>query len=319
MPGVTDPPARRVGVRGLAAAARSGSSDVILLAAVTLWALNYTVMKYGISQIQPLALPVVRFGTAGLILLVVLRLHEGSVGVRREDLPRLATAGFFGVTLSQISFVYALTYTTASDNALLGATAPIVTVVIATIIGLERSGRRHWLAVLIGLMGVVLIVVGGSTTGLFQSGLLGDALAFGNVLVSSISAILIVPLLVRYSVYRILTYEMLIGTVILLPIALPSIVAQDFTHVTLGGWAALGYTILLTGLVTNLLYFTAVGRIGASRAAVYQYVQAFLGVLFAVVLLGEEVTPVQLAGGAIVVGGVILARSARGSARRVAG
>jgi drug/metabolite transporter (DMT)-like permease len=112
---------------------------------------------------------------------------------------------------------------------------------------------------------------------------------------------------------------MLIGTVILLPIALPSIIAQDFGHVTLGGWAALGYAILLTGLVTNLLYFTAVGRIGASRAAVYQYVQAFLGVLFAVVLLGEEVTPVQLAGGAIVVGGVILARSTRGAPRPAAG
>jgi drug/metabolite transporter (DMT)-like permease len=318
-PGVSDPPARRPGVRSFAAAARSGSSDVILLAAVTLWALNYTVMKYGISQIQPLALPAIRFGTAGLILLVILRIHEGSIGVRREDLARLAIAGFFGVTLSQISFVFALTYTTASDNALLGATAPIVTVVIATIIGLERSGRRHWVAVLIGLVGVVLIVVGGSNTGLFQSGLLGDALAFGNVLFSSISAILIVPLLVRYSVYRILTYEMLIGTVILLPIALPSILAQDFGHVTLGGWAALGYAILLTGLVTNLLYFTAVGRIGASRAAVYQYVQAFLGVLFAVVLLGEEVTPVQLAGGAIVVGGVILARSARRATGRFAG
>jgi drug/metabolite transporter (DMT)-like permease len=319
VPAVPDPPARRPGVRSLAAAARSGSSDVILLAAVTLWALNYTVMKYGISQIQPLALPAIRFGTAGLILLVILRIHEGSIGVHRDDLPRLAIAGFFGVTLSQISFVFALTYTTASDNALLGATAPIVTVVIATIIGLERSGRGHWVAVLVGLIGVVLIVVGGSTSGLFQSGLLGDALAFGNVLVSSISAIVIVPLLVRYSVYRILTYEMLIGTVILLPIALPSILAQDFGHVTLGGWTALGYTILLTGLVTNLLYFTAVGRIGASRAAVYQYVQAFLGVLFAVVLLGEEVTPVQLVGGAIVVGGVILARSARGATGRTAG
>jgi drug/metabolite transporter (DMT)-like permease len=308
---VTTPSAKRSGARRLAAAARSGSSDVILLVAVTLWALNYSVMKYGISQIQPLALPAIRFGTAGLILLVVLRLHEGSVGVRREDLPRLAMAGLFGVTLSQVSFVLALTYTTASDNALLGATAPIVTVVIATLIGLERSGRRHWVAVLIGLLGVILIVVGGTTTGLFQSGLLGDGFAFGNVLVSSVSAIVVVPLLVRYSVYRILTYEMLFGTLILLPIALPSILAQDFTHVTLGGWTALGYTILMTGLVTNLLYFTAVGRIGASRAAVYQYVQAFLGVLFAVVLLGEDVTTIQLVGGAIVVAGVILSRSNR--------
>ncbi len=314
VPGQNDSSAGPSRGRRLAGRASSASSDTILAAAVALWALNYSVMKYGISQIAPLALPVIRFGTAGLILLVILHLHEGSVGVHRQDLPRLIVAGFFGITLSQLSFVYALTYTTASDNALLGATAPIVTVVIATLVGLERSSRQHWLAVLIGLFGVALIVAGGPTAALFRSGLLGDALAFGNVLVSSTAAILIVPLLPRYSVYRILTYEMLIGTLILLPLAMPSILGQDYGQVTPGGWAAIAYTIVLTGLVTNLLYYTAIGRIGPSRAAVYQYLQAFLGVLFAVLLLREEVTIVELLGGAIVVGSVVLSRSSHGPA-----
>ena len=59
-------------------------------------------------------------------------------------MPLLAVAGFFGVTLSQLTFVYALVFTGASDNALIGATAPIVTAVIAAIVGLGRSGREHW-------------------------------------------------------------------------------------------------------------------------------------------------------------------------------
>lgn len=298
---------------------RGAPSDVILLAAMTLWALNYSVVKFGIREFEALALPVFRFGAAGLVLLIILRLREGTIGVHRADLARLAVAGFFGVTLSQVSFVYALTFTTASDNALLGATAPIVTAVLATLVGLERSGRRHWTAAVFGLAGVVLIVVGSPGVLLFGSGLLGDALAFGNVLVSSTSAILVVPLLTRYSVYRVLTYEMLLGTAILLPIALPSLLAQDFSRVTTEGWAALGYMILATGIVTNLLYFTAMGRIGAPRAAIYQYLQSFLGVLFAILLLGEGVGVVQLVGGAIVVASVILSRSrkvARGSVDR---
>lgn len=305
------PAANRPRRRTPAILIRSAPSDAILLAAVTLWALNYSVVKFGIREFEPLTLPVLRFGAAGLALLMILRLREGTLGVRRSDLPRLVVAGFFGVTLSQVSFVYALAFTTASDNALLGATAPIVTAVLATLVGLERSGRRHWTAAVFGLAGVVLIVVGSPGAFVFGSGLLGDGLAFGNVLVSSTSAILVVPLLTRYSVYRILTYEMLLGTGILLPIALPSLLAQDFSRVTAGGWAALGYTIVATGIVTNLLYFTAMGRIGASRAAIYQYLQSFLGVLFAVQLLGEGVGIVQLVGGAIVVTSVILSRSPR--------
>ena len=105
------------------------------------------------------------------------------------------------------------------------------------------------------------------------------------------------PLLQRYSAVRILTYEMLIGTAILLPFAVPGMLAQDYAGVSLAGWGSLGYAVVFSGIATNLLDFTAIGRVGASRAALYQYLQSFLAVLFAVVLLGEHVTLVQGARG----------------------
>ena len=290
---------------------RGASSDVILLIAVALWALSYTVVKFALREFEPLVLPVFRFGLAGVVLLIILRLREGTIGVRREDLVRLAVAGFFGVTLTQLTYVYALVLATASDIALIGATAPIVTAVLATIVGLERSGRRYWTAAVIGLVGVVLIVVGSPGGFRLGSGLLGDALALGTVVTASVSALLILPLLTRYSVYRVLTYELLIGTAMLIPIALPQFIAQDFSSLSPETWAALVYLVLATGVVTNLLYVTAMGRIGASRAAIYRYLQSFLGVLFAVLLLGEQVTAIQMTGGAIVVASVMLSRSSR--------
>jgi drug/metabolite transporter (DMT)-like permease len=290
---------------------RRAPSDVILLIAVALWALSYTVVKFALREFEPLVLPVFRFGVAGLVLLIILRFREGTIGARREDLARLAVAGFFGVTLTQLTYVYALTFATASDNALIGATAPIVTAVLATIVGLERSGRRYWTAAVIGLVGVVLIVVGSPGGFRLGSGLLGDVLAFATVVTAAVSALLILPLLTRYSVYRVLTYELLLGTAMLVPIALPQLLTQDFSSITRETWAALVYLILATGVLTNLLYVTAMGRIGASRAAIYRYLQSFLGVLFAVLLLGEQVTAIQMIGGAIVVASVMLSRSTR--------
>ena len=282
------------------------------MVAVALWALSYTVVKFALREFEPLVLPVFRFGIAGLVLLIILRLREGTIGVRREDLVRLAVAGFFGVTLTQLTYVYALTFATASDNALIGATSPIVTAVLATIVGLERSGRRYWTAAVIGLVGVILIVVGNPGGFRLGAGLLGDVLAFATVVTAAVSALLILPLLTRYSVYRVLTFELLLGTAMLVPIALPQFLAQDFSSITHETWAALVYLILATGVLTNLLYVTAMGRIGASRAAIYRYLQSFLGVLFAVILLGEQVTAMQMIGGAIVVASVLLSRSSRG-------
>lgn len=281
----------------------------MLLTAVTLWGLNYSIVKFGLSEIAPLAFPVFRFGIGGLVLLVILRLREGSVGVRREDLPLLALVGLFGITLGQICFVFALTNTSASDTALLGATAPMMTALLAALVGLERPGRRYWVAVSIGLVGVVLIVVGGAGGAKLGSNLLGDGLALTAAFVSSVSALPILPLLRRYSAHRILTYEMLIGTAILVPFAAPGMLSENYAQVTLAGWGSLGYAVVFSGILTNLLYFTAIGHVGPSRAAVYQYLQSFLAVLFAVILLGEHITLVQVLGGIIVVGSIILGRS----------
>ena len=52
-------------------------ADLLLLAAVSLWALNYSVIKVGVSQISPLAFAVLRFGLSGLAMAAILRWREG--------------------------------------------------------------------------------------------------------------------------------------------------------------------------------------------------------------------------------------------------
>ena len=60
--------------------------------------------------------------------------------------------------------------------------------------------------------------------------------------------------------------------------------------------------------VPNILYFTAIHRVGASRAALYTYLEPFLDALFAVLMLGDRVTLLQFAGGAIVVTAIAFGR-----------
>ena len=304
-----------------AAAAESApvpSADLLLLVPVTLWALSYAVIKLGVSEISPLAFPVLRFGPGGLVMAAVLYWREGTLRVARADLPLLLLTAVLGISLNQLCFVYSLINTGASDVALLGATGPLITALLATAVGVEWLGHRHWLGALVGLGGVFLIIGGGAGAAFGRSPLLGDALALGATLCSSASVLPIMPLLRRYSAWRILTFEMVAGSLLLLPLAVPALLSQDYGRVTLSGWGSLGYAVALTGVLTNLLYFTAIGRVGPSRAAMFGYLQSFLGVLFAVALLGERVTALQLAGGLVVIGSVIMSRSrliARPSAR----
>ena len=60
----------------------------------------------------------------------------------------------------------------------------------------------------------------------------------------------------------------------------------------------------------------AAWRIGAARATLYMYLQPFLGALFAAILLGEQITALQVAGGAVIVLGVSLGQLMPGATVR---
>jgi drug/metabolite transporter (DMT)-like permease len=292
-------------------------ADLVLLGAISIWALNFSAMKVGIGEIGPLPFPVLRYGIGAIVMGLVVRRTEATLRFARRDIGLLLVAGAVGVTVNQLCVVYALQLTTATNVSLLTATQPIFTAVIATIVGDEVLGRRHWSGVALGMAGVVLIVEGGadgpagSAAAAGGAVPLGELLALGVAVTAAASWVAIRRLLTRYSPYRILTAQMAIGTALLLPLAAPALASLRYAEVTPVGWGTLAFSALLAGVVTNLLYYVGVRRVGASRAAVYQYLQSFLGVLFAVSLLHEPLGPLQVLGGVIVVAGVLLSRRDR--------
>ena len=91
---------------------------------------------------------------------------------------------------------------------------------------------------------------------------------------------------------------------------------QDWAGLSGLHWAAWGYSTIFPVLVTNLLYFRALRTIGASRATLYMYLQPFLAVVFAALLISEQVTALQVAGGIVIVVGVSLGRLMPGATVR---
>lgn len=285
------------------------SADFILIVANSLWGFNYVAVKFGLTEIHPLAFPVLRYGLGGIAMAVILRSRGGSLRVARADLKLLMVAAVFGVTLNQVCFVYSLSNTGATDVALLGATGPMLTALLATMVGVEKLGGRHWWGVFVGMAGTVLIVFGGAGAQSGHSTLLGDGLAIGAVLGTSVAALTIRPLMQRYSASRIAAFQMLTGSAVLLPFALPSLVTQDFARVSPEGWGAVAYTAVLAGVVPNLLYFAGISRVGPSRTAMYFYLQSLLGTLFAMAILSESVGFLQVIGGLTVIVGILVTRS----------
>lgn len=141
---------------------RRASAELALLLTVVIWSLNFSAVKVGVGAVAPLAFSVARFALGAAVTVIVALRLEGRPAFRRADLPLLLVAAVIGISINQAAFVGALHETSASNVALIIGTIPIWTTAIAMLTRQERPAAHHWVGVTVGMLGVALIVLGGS-------------------------------------------------------------------------------------------------------------------------------------------------------------
>ena len=284
---------------------RPTSVEMMLLSAIGLWALNLTVSRYILTHgFQPLAFSTVRYGLAALVFIGIAVFAERSLQIARRDLAAVVAAAV-ALWVNQIGFVYALKTTSASVIALILAATPIFAALIGLAFGTEVLPRRFWIGAALSFAGVALVALGaGGELGGDVVGILFGILAAATWAVYSI---LITPLMRRYSPSRISAVVLSLSWVGIALSGLSQTRSQDWQ---LGWevWALLLFATLGPLVITNVLWFRSLDRIGPSRATLATNLQPFVAALFAVVLLGERIDAVQILGGLLIGLGILAAR-----------
>jgi drug/metabolite transporter (DMT)-like permease len=277
----------------------------MLLTTIVLWSLNLTVTRYILTHgFQPLAYATVRYGTAALIFVGIALIAERSLRLRRADLGLVALAALC-LWLNQLSFVYALEKTSASTIALILGATPIFAALIGIAFGLEKLSRKFWLAAAISFTGVALVAAG-SPAG-FSGDLRGNLLGVATAATWAGYSVAIAPLMERYTASRISAVVLSLGWVLIALVGFPQAADQDY-GVGWKVWVLLAFATAGPLVVTNVLWFRSLHKIGASRATLVANLQPFVAAVFALVLLSEQMTLLQVIGGILIGGGILTAR-----------
>jgi drug/metabolite transporter (DMT)-like permease len=187
-------------------------------------------------------------------------------------------------------------------------TLPIFTALIAAAARVERLRVRFAVASLVSFAGVALVAIGSERGG--GGSVSGNLLMVGTAASWAAYSVAIAPLMQRYSPYRISSFVLIAVCLPLLAVGSVQIADQDWSLGTVV-WAGAVFAILGPIVLTNVLWFTAISRVGPSRATLVANLQPFLAAVFALAILSEEMTWVQVAGGAAIAGGIALARRQR--------
>ncbi len=281
---------------------------LMLLVVVVLWALNLTVTRYILQHgFEPLSYAVVRYGLASAIFLALAVVAERTLRIARRDLGLVALAAAC-LWVNQLTFVFALDRVNASTVGLILGAVPAFAALIGLALGLERMSRRFWVASLVSFAGVGLVAAGSG--GGIGGGRLGILLGVATAVTWAGYSVVVAPLMARYSAYRISAVVLPLAWVALAATGGHVAVEQDY-GLSAWVWTLLVFATLGPLVLTNVLWFHALHGIGPSRATLIANLQPFVAALFAVVLLSERISALQLAGGALIGGGILVARRPR--------
>ena len=279
------------------------SASLAAAGTVVLWASAFPAISVAVPQLGPVGLAVARLVVASAALAVA----APFLGVRRprsRDLPLIAGCGLAGMTAYQLLLNTGERVVPAGTASLLVATAPVYASLLAAGFLGERLGRRWWAGSGVALAGTAIIAV-------------SRGLGFGAAALVVLAAAVVQgifhtaqkPLLARYTGFEVTVYAMWAGTLFILPWA--GSLLRALPH---AGGPALASAVFL-GVAPSaagfVLWAYALSRMDVGRVTLSLYLVPAAAIVISLAWLAQIPGPVELAGGAVALCGVILASTGR--------
>jgi drug/metabolite transporter (DMT)-like permease len=276
-------------------------ASLYLVLATLFWSGNFVVGQAAVASMSPLDLTFWRWTLAALPLVALAHFVEKPdwrAVLRRWPVLLLSALGMSGYTLLLYS---ALGYTSAMNASLITAANPALIVVMAILLLGEKTTRLGWTGIGLGLLGVLLVLTRGDLQRIASLSInTGELMMIGAIVVwgsyTIIARRLDVPAIAATAV------QVAMATVTLAPLALALHVRLPDTPAE--GWS-LAYIAVFPSLGAYLFWNLALKTTPPGTAGNYlNLMVVFTAVI--TVALGTPLTLVQVAGGIMVVAGVLL-------------
>ena len=272
--------------------------DLALLVGMNLiWGLNLIASKIGVGQFPPIFFTALRFGSLGLFLIPMLRIHKGQMSYL------LAAAMLTGPAAFALLFVGVYLVEDASAVAIASQMGvPFSTLLSVWLLG-EVIRWRHTLGILLAFGGMAIISFDPRVFS-YRDGLV---LVVLSCLVASLGLIFVK----RLKSIRPLQLQAWIAAVggpvlLLLSLAFESGQWAAVQTANWEGWTALFFTTVMSSLIAHTAWYYLVSRYPVTSLSPLTLLSPLFGVFFGVTLLGDHLTPRMLIGGAVTLIGVLI-------------
>jgi len=273
---------------------------------VLTWGANFGIVKSAFDTFPPLLFGALRFTVMGILLLVATFWREKEIRLQKEDWGKVIMVGALGLGLYQVFWSLGLNLTSPSNSALILSIQPLLGVLYVDLIKKEHVGRQQYWGMLLALLGVVFVILKPTAKLHFSIETLpGDLLTLMAGFCSAIFfSVWSKSLLKTYSPLRLMSYCMLIGSLVLWiasPFSAQPVIWDQVWEKT---WWSMGYAVVFSGMLGHVFWYEGLGRIGVTKSMVYLYFIPIWAVVFNFLMMGETIFLQQIVGGVLILLGV---------------
>jgi drug/metabolite transporter (DMT)-like permease len=271
-----------------------------------MWSSAFATARVIVAHAPPLASLSVRFLISGLIAVLIARALGQTWRLPRTQLRAVILFGLCQNALYLgLNFV-AMQWVEGSLAAIIAASMPLIAAALSWAVFRERIPPLGLIGLAAGFVGVGLIM-GTRLSG--GADPLGVALCVLGALALAVATLTVRGASAGGNLLMVVGLQMLVGAVSLG--AVSAMLETLSVRWSPAFVAAFVYQIAVPGLAATLIWFALVGRIGATRAATFHFLNPFFGVAIAAALLGEAIRPLDVLGVAIAMGGILAVQLSR--------
>ncbi|WP_422445492.1 DMT family transporter [Thermoanaerobacterium sp. DL9XJH110] len=283
-----------------------------LLAVAFFWGTSFAVSKEALRELSPMGLAVLRFSLASIIFFALLKTHYRGNVIEKRDRPMLWFLGILGVSSYFYVQYTGLKLTTTVNTAIIIAISPIFTALISSLVfHQERLTPDKILGALIAFAGIFTIFTGRGDMSLGRDTLAGDLLILSNAVAWALFTVLGKSLVDKYDPFVVTAHINIYGTLTMLPLAFAPSFINSFKSMHISTWASALYLAVTCSAFGYFMWYRGVKTLGASRTAVFNYINPLFAVTIGILFLNEPANLRTLLGGAAVLFGVYVASGGR--------
>ncbi|GFE49618.1 peptide ABC transporter permease [Roseobacter cerasinus] len=276
------------------------------LAFAFMWSSAFTSARIIVADASPLAALTLRYLISGLLGVAIAKALGQSWKLTRSQWRATIIFGILqNAVYLGLNFV-AMQTIEASVAAIIASTMPLLVALAGWLFLNDRLPPLGIAGLIAGIIGVGLIMGTRVTGGVDLYGLM---LCGIGVVALTIATLSVRGATSGGNFLMIVGLQMLVGCAAL---ALATVLLE--TPRIAPSWpllAAFAYTTLVPGLAATFVWFWLVNRIGATRAATFHFLNPFLGVAVAALLLGETLGALDMLGVAIIALGILAVQLSR--------